>query len=587
MTKTVIMSGSPFQVRQPDTGNSRRLSPFAENSRGPLPARLRYERLKQPSLETPVAPQPSLELGRSFFTVNHLELHVAHACNLTCESCSHYSNHRHKGMLALEDAEAWLRAWQPRIRPIRFTLLGGEPTLNPDLAGFVRLARRTWPETRLRIVTNGWFLHRHPDLPATLAEDPDVSILISVHHDSPEYREKLQPIFDLAEKWSQNYGIRIDVEASWQRWTRRYRGSGATMEPFEDGRPVQSWANCVAKHTKQLHEGMLWKCAPLAYLGLQHRTVGLSEKWSPYLAYRPLPHDCSDEELGEFLARREESVCGMCPAHPEHMELPVPFTSKGPAKPEAAAPVAGPEPTLRSFVRPRAFPPGPHGSIPFRAFPILRGPTPILRELESHASVLAPGHSPHAPHRHAEEEILLVLDGEAELILGTEGENPECFSRHITCGEFAYYPAWTWHTIRNRGKKPLSYVMFKWTGPDERAGGAKERIFARFPHETGALPLPGLHSMVRFSVLNARTQWLEKLHSHATLLQPGGGYPEHVDRYDVAIVMLKGEVETLGQRVGPAGVIFYAAGEPHGMWNPGPEPALYMVFEFHGPVWRQ
>ena len=49
----------------------------------------------------------------------------------------------------------------------------------------------------------------------------------------------------------------------------------------------------------------------------------------------------------------------------------------------------------------------------------------------------------------------------------------------------------------------------------------------------------------------------------------------------MAIVVLEGEVETLGKRVGPHGVIFYAAGEPHGMRNAGNVIARYIVFEFH------
>ena len=56
----------------------------------------------------------------------------------------------------------------------------------------------------------------------------------------------------------------------------------------------------------------------------------------------------------------------------------------------------------------------------------------------------------------------------------------------------------------------------------------------------------------------------------------------HVDNYDVAIVVLEGEVETLGKRVGPYGAIFYAAGIPHSMSNPGQDAAKYIVFEFQG-----
>jgi hypothetical protein len=46
--------------------------------------------------------------------------------------------------------------------------------------------------------------------------------------------------------------------------------------------------------------------------------------------------------------------------------------------------------------------------------------------------------------------------------------------------------------------------------------------------------------------------------------------------------MLEGEVETIGGRAVPNDVIFYRAGEPHGMRNVGAGPARYVVFEFHG-----
>jgi hypothetical protein len=79
------------------------------------------------------------------------------------------------------------------------------------------------------------------------------------------------------------------------------------------------------------------------------------------------------------------------------------------------------------------------------------------------------------------------------------------------------------------------------------------------------------------------TAYLGKLHAHVTTLQPGAGYAPHVDAYDVAILTLAGTVETLGERVGPQSVIYYGAGELHGMRNVGPEVARYLVFEFHAP----
>jgi hypothetical protein len=80
---------------------------------------------------------------------------------------------------------------------------------------------------------------------------------------------------------------------------------------------------------------------------------------------------------------------------------------------------------------------------------------------------------------------------------------------------------------------------------------------------------------------SAPTAYLRQLRCHVSTMQPGAGYAVHTDPYDVLIVTLAGDVETLGAQAGPDNVIFYTAGEPHGMRNPNDVPAIYVVFEFH------
>jgi Radical SAM superfamily/4Fe-4S single cluster domain len=257
-------------------------------------------------------------------TIPTIEIHVAHSCNLTCESCSHYSNQGHKGIVSLEEAERWMSLWNRRVSPECLSLVGGEPTIHPHLAEFVKVARKSWPDASLRIVTNGFLLHRHPDLPLVLKDDPNAGLYISVHHASAEYSEKIKPALDLAEEWQATYGIQVRQYQSYENWTRRYKGFGADMQPYEDGKPRKSWEACPSKFAPQLFEGKIWKCPALTYLGMQNKKYGLSEKWQPYLQYQPLSPDCTDEELNEFFSRKEESYCGMCPSKPKVFELPIP-----------------------------------------------------------------------------------------------------------------------------------------------------------------------------------------------------------------------------------------------------------------------
>lgn len=257
--------------------------------------------------------------------VRHLEIHVANACNLSCEGCSHYSNYRHEGVVALEEADRWMAAWSARLHPRVFSLVGGEPTIHPRLPDFVRLSRSHWPDAQLRLVTNGFYLHKHPDLPRVLQGDPDVHVYLSVHHRAREYRDALKPNVELLQRWAREYGLRVHYYDSYRNWRRGYRGEGATMQPYADGDARASWKNCTAKDCPQLFEAKLWKCSPLAYLRMQHAKVGLAEVWRPYLQYQPLEPGCSEAELHEFFAREEEAACGMCPAKPERFTIRLPL----------------------------------------------------------------------------------------------------------------------------------------------------------------------------------------------------------------------------------------------------------------------
>src|SRR5690606_7956876 len=106
---------------------------------------------------------------------------LSHACNLSCESCSHFSNFPLKGMVTPDDAEREFRLWSGKVRPRRFALLGGEPTINKYLPEIIERAAKEWRHSELMLVTNGWFLHKHPSLPDVLARH-NVRLDISIHH---------------------------------------------------------------------------------------------------------------------------------------------------------------------------------------------------------------------------------------------------------------------------------------------------------------------------------------------------------------------------------------------------------------------
>ena len=49
---------------------------------------------------------------------------------------------------------------------------------------------------------------------------------------------------------------------------------------------------------------------------------------------------------------------------------------------------------------------------------IVRAPTATLEELEMHVTTLKPGLSSHAPHTHPNEELVIIREGEVEVLSG-------------------------------------------------------------------------------------------------------------------------------------------------------------------------
>lgn len=246
-------------------------------------------------------------------------------------------------------------------------------------------------------------------------------------------------------------------------------------------------------------------------------------------------------------------------------------------------PVGGrprPQKPIESTVRPLDFEPPIKEQKSWQPFPQFRGRTAALDLLSCHAAMLRPGFSPHPPHAHQDEELLIVLDGEAELLLADRADFSAAHAVKVKAGDFAYYPAFQHHSLANRSTRAVRYLMFRWNrAVAENQSGKLRPIVVHEPVTAEA------HQGRGFSVrtiFEGRTQWLRKLHCHTSRLEIGAGYAPHADDYDVAILMQSGRVETLGRQAGPGDLIFYAAGELHGMRNVSDEPAHYLVFEWHG-----
>lgn len=261
--------------------------------------------------------------------IPNLDVHITHDCNFQCESCAHFMQHKFRGThVSLDVMESWYKDWYQRIEPKSIGLLGGEPFLHPNLSEMCHLSRKYFPNSEIEVVTNMTLVHLHPELWKDLIKY-DITLSISIHSRDPDYAKVMKPKLKIAKEWKKK-GVRITLYDSVKEWNMVYKGDGKDIMPFEDLDPQGSWRCCpTGQICFQLHEGHIWKCAPLAFLPLMKKKYpDISEKWDPYLTYKPLKSDCSDDALDEFFNRGCEVFCSMCPSKPTQIHKQNPLINR-------------------------------------------------------------------------------------------------------------------------------------------------------------------------------------------------------------------------------------------------------------------
>jgi mannose-6-phosphate isomerase-like protein (cupin superfamily) len=83
------------------------------------------------------------------------------------------------------------------------------------------------------------------------------------------------------------------------------------------------------------------------------------------------------------------------------------------------------------------------------------GDTPASTKFVTGRFVLAPGKTPHAPHTHAEEEVMIVETGQGEIFC--DGKTTK-----VGPGSVMYTTPHAPHGITNTGTTPLVFYYVKW-----------------------------------------------------------------------------------------------------------------------------
>src|SRR5207247_593257 len=134
-------------------------------------------------------------------------------------------------------------------------------------------------------------------------------------------------------------------------------------------------------------------------------------------------------------------------------------------------------------------------------------------ELEIHISTLNVGQSPHEPHKHVHEELLIVKEGTLETFQSGE-------TRRAGPGAIISQASNEMHNVRNVGTTPATYYVIGWTVPGaarwEQFGCSssrfsscswKSRSFGGCRRTSGSSPISPTSSCSRAFWVSASDAW--------------------------------------------------------------------------------
>ncbi len=85
---------------------------------------------------------------------------------------------------------------------------------------------------------------------------------------------------------------------------------------------------------------------------------------------------------------------------------------------------------------------------------VFNGPTATLDNFSGHITTLRPGEVAHAPHRHPDEEMVIVKEGTLEVVINGE-------VRRAGTGSIFFYAPNDLHGMKNVGETNAAYFVFR------------------------------------------------------------------------------------------------------------------------------
>jgi quercetin dioxygenase-like cupin family protein len=209
-------------------------------------------------------------------------------------------------------------------------------------------------------------------------------------------------------------------------------------------------------------------------------------------------------------------------------------------------------------------------------------PTATLSRFECHISTLNAGLASHPPHKHPQEEFIILKEG--TLDVGINGK-----TQRVGPGSLFFFAANDYHNVQNVGDKPATYLVFNLATATTRSAPSEGAAAANLPGKLPSsvfdwekLTVKTTQTGERRDLFDSPTVTCANLEAHVTTLKPGiAPHAAHRHPDEELIIVKEGLIEVTingaTERAGPGSIFFFGSNDEHGLKNVGTTAATYYV----------
>lgn len=256
--------------------------------------------------------------------VQLLETMATFSCTLACRSCTNYSDYGMKGgYVRWRQMQEWLDIVFTRLRVDCFSIIGGEPFLNPELKIWIEQFRERYPYVMLMVLSNATLLDKNWWILDSMDELGMIYLKLTNHQPGAEYFESAkQKIlnrfiwrYEGDDQWFEPTRI-LDFRVESPRlFLRTFKGEYSNMKPY-DNDPKSAFKICNQQICPLLVDGKLYKCSSTGMLNraLNDHRLSYDPDWQFYKD-SGISLDCDDLTLKLWAENigKPHKVCSMCP----------------------------------------------------------------------------------------------------------------------------------------------------------------------------------------------------------------------------------------------------------------------------------